>query len=123
VLGKRYLLMDRDTKFCESFRNTLRQAGVRSVRLPPQSPNLNANLERFFLSLKSECLDRVIFFGEDRLRVAITEFLAHYHAERNHQGLGNRLIETGNLSTSCAGRIRCRQRLGGLLRYYYRQAA
>jgi transposase InsO family protein len=123
VVGKRYLLMDRDAKFCAGFRNTLREAGVKAVRLPPQSPNLNANLERFFLSLKSECLDRVILFSEDRLRLAITEFLAHYHAERNHQGLGNRLIETGNLSSSCAGRIRCRQRLGGLLRYYYRQAA
>jgi transposase InsO family protein len=122
LLGKRYLLMDRDAKFCEGFRSTLRQAGVKSVRLPPQSPNLNANLERFFLSLKSECLERMIFFGEDGLRLAIEEFMTHYHAERNHQGLGNRLINAEDLS-SHAGRIRSRQRLGGLLRYYYRQAA
>jgi transposase InsO family protein len=121
VLGKRYLLMDRDAKLCEGFRSTLRQAGVKALRLPPQSPNLNANLERFFLSLKSECLDRMILFGEDSLRVAIEEFVRHYHAERNHQGLGNRLIVARDLSGD--GRIRCRQRLGGLLSYYYRQAA
>jgi hypothetical protein len=123
VLGKHYLLMDRDAKFCEGFRSTLRQAGVKAVRLPPHSPNLNANLERFFLSLKSECLDRMIFFGEHSLRLAIEEFVRHYHAERNHQGLGNRLIEPREGSGSHTGRITCRKRLGGLLRYYYRQAA
>jgi transposase InsO family protein len=121
--GKRYLLMDRDGKFCDGFRKTLRQTGVKSIRLPPRSPNLNAHLERHFLSLKSECLDRLIFFGEDSLRTAITEFGCHFHTERNHQGLGNRLIAPGAEVGSRTGVVACRQRLGGLLNYYFRQAA
>jgi transposase InsO family protein len=121
--GKRYLIMDRDGKFCDSFRNTVRQSGIKSLRLPPQSPNLNANLERFFRSLKSECLSRMIFFSEASLRGAIGQFLIHFHAERNHQGLGNRLIEPGP-EVGCRSRhLASRERLGGLLRYYYRRAA
>jgi transposase InsO family protein len=123
LLGKRYLIMDRDGKFCDGFRQILRQAGVRSVRLPPQSPNLNANLERFFRSLKSECLERMIFFGEQSLRNAVMEFERHYHAERNHQGLDNRLIEPGDEVGCSIGSVECRSRLGGMLRYYYRRAA
>jgi putative transposase len=119
----RYLLMDRDAKFCATFRSILKDAGVRSVRLPPRSPNLNAHLERFLKSLKSECLERMIFFGESSLRRATTAFLAHYHGERNHQGLGNRLIDPGDGVGQVAGQVRCRKHLGGLLRYYYRQAA
>ncbi len=71
--GKRYLIMDRDSKFCKSFRGTLQCEGVKSLLLPPRSPNLNAHLERFFGSLKREALDRMILFGEkslaQRLRV------------------------------------------------------
>jgi transposase InsO family protein len=121
--GKRYLLMDRDGKFCDGFRKTLRRTGVTSVRLPPRSPNLNAHLERHFRSLKSECLDRLIFFGEDSLRTAITEFSCHFHTERNHQGLANRLIAPGAEVGSRTGVVACRQRLGGLLNYYFREAA
>jgi transposase InsO family protein len=121
--GKRYLPMDRDTKFCQAFRDTLRTAGVKSLRLPQRSPNLNANLERFFRSLKSEVLDRMIFFSEASLRRAIGEFLSHFHQERNHQGLGNRLIEPGAEVGSTTGTVARRQRLGGLLNYYYRRAA
>src|SRR5262249_56591654 len=62
LVGKRYLLMDRDTKFSDGFREILAAAGVKSVRLPPHSPNLNAHLERFWRSLKEECLERMIFF-------------------------------------------------------------
>ncbi|MHB8864588.1 MAG: integrase core domain-containing protein [Pirellulaceae bacterium] len=93
------------------------------VRLPPQGPNLNAHLERFFGSLKSECLDRLIFFGEESLRRAVKQYLAHYHQERSHQGLGNRLISPGEDAGRAGGAIDCRERLGGLLRYYYRRAA
>ena len=74
-------------------------------------------------SLKSESLDRMIFFGEKSLRRAVTEFLRHYHAERNHQGLDNELIEPGDEVGAVAGKIACRERLGGMLRYYYRDAA
>ena len=121
--GKKYLLMDRDTKFSEAFRTILEQAGVQAVRLPPRSPNLNPNLERFMRSAKEECLERMVFFGEKSLQVAVAEFLSHFHAERNHQGLGNRLIEPGKEVGRTPGDVACRERLGGMLRYYYRQAA
>jgi transposase InsO family protein len=123
VHGIRYLLMDRDSVFCASFRATLRSVGVLTVRLPPRSPNLNAHLERFHGSIKSECLDRLILFGETMLRNAIREYLLHYHRERNHQSLGNRLIDADEEVGQPVGQIECRERLGGLLRYYYRDAA
>jgi len=121
--GRKYLLMDRDTKFSEAFRVMLEQAGVKVVRLPPCSPNLNPHLERFMRSVKEECIERMIFFGERSLQVAVAEFLNHFHAERNHQGLGNRLIEPGQEVGRTAGEVGCRERLGGMLRYYYRNAA
>ena len=123
LLGTRYLLMDRDAKFCTSFRAILREAGVKPVRLPPRSPHLNAHLERFMRSLKEECLERMIFFGESSLRKATTEFLAHYHGERNHQGLDNRLIHADAEVGRTAGLVQCRKRLDGMLRYYYWAAA
>jgi putative transposase len=121
--GKKYLLMDRDTKFTDEFRSILEQEGIESALLPPRSPNLNANLERFFRSLKSECLSRMIFFGEQSLRNATTQFVEHYHAERNHQGLENKLIKPGPEVGQTAGEVECRERLGGLLNYYHRRAA
>lgn len=121
--GRRYLLFDRDAKFTASLAQILKQDDIRCLRLPPQSPNLNAHLERFMRSIKEECLKRMIFFGESSLRRAVTNYLEHYHAERNHQGLGNRLIETQSDSAASAGNIECRERLGGMLRYYHRKAA
>jgi putative transposase len=123
LVGKRYLLMDRDTKFSAAFRGMLGDAGTKPARLPPRSPNLNAQLERFWRSLREECLDRMIFFGEDMLRRAIHSYVRHYHGERNHQGLANRLIEPGEEVGQITGAVRCRERLGGVLRYYYHQAA
>jgi transposase InsO family protein len=123
LTGKRYLLMDRDTKFCEAFRHILRDEGIQSVRLPARSPNLNAHIERFFGSLKSECLSRMIFFGENSLRRATISYLEHYHQERNHQGLGNKIIEPNKEVGQGHGEIECRERLGGILRYYHRAAA
>jgi putative transposase len=120
---KKYVLMDRDTNFSSAFRAVLEGADVQPVRLPPRSPNLNAHLERFHLSIKSECLCRMIFFGEKSLRRAVTNHLEHYHVERNHQGLGNKIIEPGDEVGAAAGKIECRERLGGLLNYYYRDAA
>jgi transposase InsO family protein len=122
LTSKRFLLMDRDTKFCDSFRQILQDAGTEPVLLPPRSPNLNAHLERFFRSLKEECLDRMIFVGEETLRPAIRDFLCHYHVERNHQGLENQIIDPGPEVGLASGTIDCRERLGGLLNYYYRSA-
>jgi putative transposase len=119
----RYMLMDRDTNFSIAFRRILKQADVEPVRLPAKSPNLNSHLERFHLSLKSECLDRMIFFGKRSLRNACTEFLAHYHQERNHQGLDNKIIEPSEEAGAITGKIECRERLGGVLQYYHRAAA
>ena len=123
LLGKRHVLMDRDAKFCAAFRSILEAEDIKSVHLPPQSPNLNAHLERFFGSLKSECLDRMIFFGEESLSRAVETYMAHYHKERNHHGLDNQVIEPGKGVGHTDGEIECRERLGGLLRYYYRSAA
>jgi putative transposase len=121
--GKRYLIHDRDPLFTTEFLNMLADVNVESVRLPPRSPNLNAHAERFVRSIKESCLERMILFGEESLRTAISDFVAHYHTERNHQGLANRLIspETGHLTNS--GLVQRRQRLGGMLNYYYRSAA
>jgi len=123
LLEKRYLLLDRDGKYTKEFRTFLTDSGTNIVRLPVRSPNLNAYAERFVFSAKTECLDRMTFFTEASLRKTISSYLSQYHRERCHQGLGNRLIEPDENSPHATGRIRCRERLGGLLRYYYRSAA
>ncbi len=123
LLGKRYVLMDRDGKFCPAFRDILRDEDAEPLLLPPRSPDLNSFIERFMKSIKSEALSRMIFFGEKSLRRAVDAFLEHYHAERNHQGLDNQLIEPDDEVGQVVGNIKCRERLGGMLRYYYRDAA
>jgi transposase InsO family protein len=95
---------------------------VKVVRLPARSPNLNAFAERFVLSIKSECLDRLVPLGEAHLRRAILEYTNHYHEERNHQGLDNELIVPSEAANG-VGKDSRRERLGGLLSYYYREAA
>jgi putative transposase len=90
--GCRYVLQDRDAKFCAEFRQTLAAGGVKCLRLPPRSPNLNAFAERRVRSVKEECLSKLILFGEATLRRAPTQFQEHYHTERNHQGKGNVLL-------------------------------
>jgi putative transposase len=120
--GKRFLIHDRDPLFTAEFQDLLMSVGIKCVKLPPQSPNLNAHAERFVRSIKESCLDRLILFGEHTLRRAIREFVTHYHQERNHQGLGNQLIVC-DLVLETSGIIRRRERLGGILNYYYRAAA
>lgn len=117
--GKRYLIHDRDPLYTHQFLSMLGEAGVESVKLPPRSPNLNAYAERFVRSIKEDCLDRIIFFGEEALRHAVREFVSHYHLERNHQGLRNGLIVPLAVTGRQSGAIACRQRLGGLLNYYH----
>src|SRR4051794_350758 len=92
LLPVRFALHDRDSKFCTSFRAMLRCGGVQALMLPARSPNLNAFAERWVRSIKSECLSKLILFGETSLRRTINEFLKHYHHERNHQGKGNLLL-------------------------------
>jgi putative transposase len=120
--GKRYLIHDRDPLFTAEFLSTLAETGIKSVKLPPRSPNLNSYAERFVRSIKESCLERMILFGEDALRIAVREFVAHYHRERNHQGIGNMLIFPEVNLADRTGPIRCRSRLGGMLNYYHRAA-
>ena len=123
--GSRYLLHDRDGKFCEEFRRVIQAGDVKPLRLPARSPNLNAYAERWVRSVKQECLSRLIFFGEKSVRRALTQYLEHYHSERNHQGKRNQLLvpRPRGPAKRARGAVRCKQRLGGLLRYYARQAA
>jgi len=121
--GTRYLILDRDAKYSDGFRNLLVREGVHVVRLPPRSPNLNAFAERFVRSITEECLHRMIFFGQASLRRAITQYMSHYHEERNHQGLENRLLRPLRAAGEPLARVNRRQRLGGMLSYYYREAA
>ena len=123
LVNSRYLIMDRDTKYTEDFRDILDQEGVKAVRCPVRAPNCNAFAERFVRSIKEECLDRMILFGEASLRRALTEYVAHYHAERNHQGVDNRLLEPLDASIAANEAVYRHERLGGILNYYYREAA
>lgn len=121
LVGHRVLICDRDDKWTREFRGLLEGAGGRVVLTPLQAPNANAHAEWFVRSIREECLDRLILFGERRLIRAVDEFVAHYHGEWNHQGLGNRLIAR-EVAGLVATHIRCHERLGGLLRYYHRAA-
>lgn len=123
LMNTRYVILDRDPLYTDAFRRLVKEAGVKPVRLPPRSPNLNAYAERFVRTIKESCLDRMIFFGEHSLRNAIREFVEHYHHERNHQGLDNRLVDPRGQIGSIEGSVECRVRLGGMLHYYYREAA
>jgi putative transposase len=119
----RYLLHDRDTKYTQSFRAIIASGQVEPLMLPACSPNLNAYAERWVRSVKDECLSKVILFGERSLRRALNEYVDHYHAERNHQGKGNVLLFPRDRNVRPGRPLQCRERLGGLLRYYHREAA
>ena len=123
--GCRYLFHDRDRKFCASFRELIESGSVKTIRLPARSPNLNSFAERWVRSVKEECLSRLILFGERSLRRALHQYVVHYHGERNHQGKENLILfplkREGARDRKAA--VRCRERLGGLLKYYEREAA
>ncbi len=121
--GMRYLILDNDTKFTAQFQRILQDAGVAVVHTAFQAPNMNAYAERWVSSVKSECLDRMIPFGETTLRRALREYVAHFHQERPHQGLGNDLIVPLDAADSPTGALCVDERLGGLLRSYRRVAA
>src|SRR6266849_5350771 len=119
----RYLLHDRDTKYTRSFRAIIASGQVEPLVLPARSPNLNAYSERWVRSVKEECLCKVILFGERSLRRALSEYVEHVHAERSSQGKGNVLLFPRSANTRRDGPVQCRERLGGLLRYYHQEAA
>jgi len=121
----RYLIHDRDTKYCQSFRDIIESCDVKTLPLPARSPNLNAFSERRVKSVKDDCLSKLILFGETSLRRALHNYLLHYHAERNHQGKGNVLLfpTAAQAMNRVDGSVRCKERLGGLLKYYHREAA
>jgi putative transposase len=121
LVGHRFLICDRDTKWSEACRHTLVAAGIRVLQTPYRAPDCNAYAERFVRSIKKEYLDRLVIFGEAHLRQVLRAFTTHYHQERNHQGLQNRLIAPAPMGPP-GGTIRCFPRLGVLLRYYYRAA-
>ena len=123
LIQHRYLLHDRDSKYCASFQTVLEAGGVKPLALPPRSPNLNAYAERWVRSLKEECLAKLILLSERALRHALRHYEAHYHEERNHQGKDNRLLFPLPTVRVEQNKVQCRGRLGGLLKYYERQAA
>jgi putative transposase len=119
-----YLIHDRDKKFCPAYHDILDHAGVKRLPLPPRSPNLNAIAERWVRSVKSEALSQFILFGERSLRHILSEYLTHYHAERCHQGLGNVIpFPSRPAANDHEAPIECRERLGGMLKFYARKAA
>jgi hypothetical protein len=119
-----YLIHDRDGKYCPAFQDIIDAAGVTRVPWPPRSPNLNAYAERCVRSIKEEALARMILFGERALWHVLKEYGEHYHHERNHQGKGNVLLfPVFSQGRACQGHLRCRERLGGLLKYYHGDAA
>ncbi len=119
-----YLIHDRDTKFCEVFKQILDGAGVKRLPLPPRSPNLNAIAERWVRSVKSEALSQFVLFGERSLRHVLSEYLAHYHGERCHQGLGNVVpFRARPAANDHEGPVECHERLGAMLKFYHRKVA
>jgi putative transposase len=123
VATKRYLIIDRDAKYSKRFRELVEKGGTQVIRLPPLSADLNAYAERFVRSIKEECLKKMIFVGQGSLRRALMEYLMHYQAERNHQGLENRLIRPQLEVAARKEVVHRRPRLGGMLNYYYGAAA
>jgi transposase InsO family protein len=119
----RHLIHDRDPLFTARFAEILKAAGVSPVKLPARSPNLNAFAERFVRSVRQECLRKMIPLGHAHLRTIVSEYVEHYHRERNHQGLGNQLSAPAGAKMVGVGAVRCHERLGGTLKYCHREAA
>ena len=121
-----HLVHDRDPLFTKDWTRLLQSGGVTCVPIPAQSPNCNPYAERFVKTVRTECLEPFVIFGQRHLRHLLQEFLAHYHTERFHQGLGGQLIRprsSASNDTGILGPIQCRSRLGGQLRFCDRRAA
>ena len=120
------LVHDRDPVFSAEWTALLEAHGVKCVPIPAHSPNCNPHAERFVKTVRTECLDHFVIFGQRHLRHLLKEFMGHYLSERYHQGIGSQIIRPmaspGN-DNAPLGAIRCRSRLGGALNYYCRTAA
>ena len=125
LCGCRYLLHDREAKFCAALDGILAALGMKAVKLPPQSPHRNAHWERWHCSGKAEGRLNMLRLGEASLRQALSHYVAPFHTERNHQAMGNviRFAPPADRIGQCSGKIRTRERLGGFLKFYYRAAA
>jgi len=123
--SRRYLIHDRDTKFMDAFRRIIKSSDVEPLNLPARSPNLNAYADRWVRSVKEEALSKLILFGEASLRRVLRDYVTHFHEERNHQGKGNVLLfPSSQEPLTCRNlSVCCRERLGGLFKYYHREAA
>ncbi len=121
-----HLIHDRDPLFCEDFTDVLESVGIECVKIPASSPNCNPHAERFVRTIRNECLDHFVLFGERHLRLVLKEFVEHYLAERFHQGIGGQLIRPNAQivnDNADVGPVACRSRLGGLLNFYHRASA
>ena len=115
-------VVDNDSLFTKQFCGILEDASVQVVLTAIQAPDMNAFAERWVQSVKRECLSRLILFGERRLRRVLKEYVAHYHADRPHQGIGNRRIAPRDTEPPAGDMVVADERLGGLLRSYRRSA-
>ena len=121
-----HLIHDRDPLYTKAWTALLESSGVKSVPIPARSPNCTPHAERFVKTVRTECLDQFLVFGERHLRHLLNEFVTHYHTERYHQGIGGQLIRprpSPSNDTSRLATIQCRSRLGGLLNFYHCEAA
>jgi transposase InsO family protein len=119
---KKFLILDNDSLFAKQFCSTLEDAGVKIVRTAFQAPDMNAFAERWVQTVKRECLSKLILFGTEHLRRALSEFTAHYHEQRPHQALDNKLIAPTDHEPPNGNRVVVDERLGGLLLSYRRSA-
>lgn len=120
MLGKKYLIHDRDSLFNKRFDRIFESIGVEIKRLPPFTPQMNARMENFIRALKTECLDKIIFRSEAQLRLAVTEYLEYWNHYRPHEGLGGAMVMPYEQDMNSP--IREVSFLGGLLHGYYRPA-
>jgi transposase InsO family protein len=119
----KYLIHDRDTKYSTQFDAIIQTSGIKPLKLPAMSPNLNAFSERWVKTVKSEVLDKQVLFGKKLLQYVLCEYTAHYYNDRNHQELDNTIPFPSDAVGNPEGKIKCKERLSGLLKYYYRNAA
>ncbi|MEZ4224718.1 MAG: integrase core domain-containing protein [Polyangiaceae bacterium] len=121
-----HLIHDRDPLFSKAWRSTLGDEGVKCIPIPRRSPNCNPHAERFVRSIRNGCLNHFVILGERHLRHLLGEYVVHYNTERFHQGFGGQLIteqdEPGN-DNGVSDVVRRRERLGGVLNFYHRNAA
>lgn len=115
--NKKYVVRDRDPLYTDAFIEVLKAGGVEAIKSMPLAPNFSPFVERFIRSIKYECLDRMLIFGEAHLRYIVENYISHYHEERAHQGLDNQIIKP---PPQGKGKIVCHERLGGLLKFYKR---